>query len=150
MRNATRGFIILSLSLALSACRFQSVRHSQFKAATDANQFLKALYVDEDCARALQLAAIRSVTAEDLKKMVDQIKQERGSLKKLRADSYLMTPGQTMELFYIGEYEKGALYHRLVLIGDSSGYKVTGVWFKSDPYPEHSLRRKFDGGILVE
>ena len=124
------------------------------KAALDTNQFLKALYVEEDCAAALTLSDeqfSRSLTAENLKKMVDGIKQERGELRSLTADSYLMTQGQSMELFYIGIYEKGVLYHRLVLKGDaSSGYKVTGVWFQRDPYPAQSLRRKFDVDVFIE
>lgn len=154
MRSATQSFIIIvSLLLSLSACRFQSVRHSPVKAAFDANQFLKSLYFDEDCPGALRLAdeqLRRSVTADDLKKMVDGMKQERGALKTLRADSYLMTQGETMELFYTGKYEKGVLHHRLVLVGDaSSGYRVSGVWFQPDPYPENPLRRKFDVDIFV-
>jgi hypothetical protein len=146
-------FIIVSLTVALSACRFQTVNHSPIKAAFDINQFLKALYSDEDCAKALEPAAEplrQSVTADDLKKMVEGIRQERGNLKRLKADSYLMTQGQTMELFYVAEHENGFLYHRLVVIGDSSsGYKVAGVWFQRDPYPAHGLRRQFDDEIFV-
>jgi hypothetical protein len=153
MQGATQTFIIVSLILSLSACHFQSTRHSPVKAASDANQFLKALYFDEDSAGALRLADPKlreSVSADNLKKMVDEVKQERGGLKRLRADSYLMTPGQTMELFYVADYEKGVLYHRLVLMGDAqSGYRVSGFWFQLDPYPENPLRRKFDVEIFV-
>ena len=153
MRGSTQSLIIASLLLSLSACHFQSVRHSPVKAAFDTNQFLKCLYFDEDCRGALRLAdeqLRKSVTADELKRMVDGMKQEWGALKKLRGDSYLMTQGETMELFYIGEYEHGVLYHRLVLMGDaSSGYRVSGVWFRPEPYPENSLRRKFNGEILV-
>lgn len=154
MRNATQSLIIIAFILLISACHFQSVRHNPVKATVDANQFLKALYFDEDGTAALRLAddgLRQAVTGDNLKKMVDEVKQQRGVLKRLRADSYLMTQGQTMELFYIGEYEKGVLYHRLVLIGDaSSGYRVSGVWFKPEPYPENPLRRKFDGDIFVD
>ena len=153
MRGSRQSFIIVSLLLSLSACHSQSVRHSPVKAAFDANQFLKALYFDEDYPGALRLTdeqLRQSVTADDLKKMVNGMKQERGALKRLRADSYLMTQGETMELFYTGEYEKGVLHHRLVLMGDaSSGYRVSGVWFQPDPYPENPLRRKFDVEISV-
>ena len=149
----TQCLIVVSFTLSILACQFQTIRHSSLKAALDTNQFLKALYFDEDFAEALRLAGEQlrqSVTADTLKKMVDEIGRERGRLKNLRADSYLMTQGQSMELFYIGEYETGVLYHRLVLIGDaSSGYKVTGVWFQPDPYPTNSLRRKFDADIFV-
>ena len=148
MRSVTQSLTILvSLLLSLSACHLQTVRHDPTKAALDTNQFLKALYFDDDSTGALRLAdeqLRRSVTADDLKKMVDKIKQERGALKTLRADSYLMVQGEGMELFYTGEYEKGVLYHRLVVLGDASaGYRVTAVWFKAEPYPENELRRMF-------
>ena len=144
--------IIVSLVFVLSACRIQTVKHNPVRAAIDTNQFLRVLYFDEDYTKALDLAIgqLRQSTTDDLNKMVVGIKQERGALKTLRADSYLMTQGATMELFYIGEYEKGLLYHRLVVMGDaSSGYRVSGVWFQPDPYPENPLRRKFDVDIFV-
>lgn len=55
-----------------------------------------------------------------------------------------------MELFYVGMYEEGTLYHHLILLGDPSGYKVSGVWYSLDPYPEQASRRKFNQEILVE
>lgn len=153
MRAASLFLVIALVTIAVSACRLQTVNHSPSKAAFDANQFLKALYSDEDYLKALNLAADpvrQSASADDLKKMVEKIKQEHGTLKRLKADSYLMTQGQSMELFYIGEYEHGFLFHRLVLIGDaSSEYKVAGVWFQSDPYPTSPLRHKFETEILA-
>jgi hypothetical protein len=146
-------FVIASLVFGFSGCRIQTVKHSPVRAVIDTNQFLKAFYFDEDYAKALDLASgqlRQSATTDDLKKMVEEMKQERGALKTLRADSYLMTQGDTMELFYIGEYEHGVLYLRLVLMGDaSSGYRVSGVWFQPEPYPENPLRRKFDVEIFV-
>jgi hypothetical protein len=153
MRTAIQSFTIASLILSLPACQFRSVRHSPVKAAVDANKFLKVLYFDEDYRGALRLAdeqLRQSVTASELKKTVDEMKQQLGALKTLRADSYLMTQGETMELFYTGEYEKGVLHHRLVLLGNaSSGYRVSGVWFQVYPYQENRLRRKFDDEIYV-
>ncbi len=55
-----------------------------------------------------------------------------------------------MELFYVGTYENGTLYHRLVLMGDAdTGYKVSGIWYSVDPYPKHTLRREFKQPSLV-
>lgn len=152
MRAAGLFLIIALVAIADCACRLQKVDHSPSKAALDANQFLKALYADEDYVKALNLSADpvrQAASADDLKKMVEKITQEHGTLKSLKADSYLMTPGQSMELFYIGEYEKGFLFHRLVLTGDaSSEYKVKGVWFQPDPYPSNPLRRRFENEIF--
>lgn len=148
MREAVQDVILASLGLFLFCCQVQTVRHEPVQAVRDTNNFLKALYVEEDYPKALELADVQlrqSLTATDLRQLVEGIKQQHGKLKTLKADSYLMTPGSTMELFYIGEYEKGNLYHRLVLMGNvSQGYKVSGVWYKDEPYPEQPLRRKLD------
>lgn len=140
--------------LALSSCKVESIRHEPSRAVSDTNQFLRALYFDEDYSRALVLADAQlrqSLSANDLKRLVEGIKQQRGKLRTLKADSYLMVQGRGMELFYVGTYENGVVYHRLVLMGDAtSGYRVSGVWYSTDPYPEQALRRKFDQDINVQ
>ncbi len=145
--------VLVFLTPGPSACRVQTVRHSPIRAAADANELLKALYYDEDYVKALQFGdeqLRRVATVEDLKQMVQRMKQERGKLRRLWGDSYLMTSGPSIELFYVGDYEQGISYHRLVLVGDaSSGYRVSGIWFQHEPYPQQSLRRKFDVDIVV-
>jgi hypothetical protein len=145
--------LILSL-LVLTACRDEKATHQPVQAASDANRFLKALYFEEDYPKALELADAQlrqSVDANGLRQLVEGIGQQHGKLKTLRADSYLMTPGSTMELFYIGEYEKGILYHRLVLMGNaSSGYRVSGVWYQPEAYAAQPLRRSFNQDIQVK
>lgn len=142
------------LLIFLSACQVQNVHHDPVAAVSDANRFLKALYLQRDYSKALELADVQlrqSSNADDLRPIVERIKGERGELKALKADSYLMTPGRTMELFYIGTYERGTLYHRLVLAGDvPSGYRVSGVWYSVDPYPEQPMRRSFNQDLFVQ
>jgi hypothetical protein len=140
--------------LLLAGCRFEAVEHNPNKAISDAHLFLKALYVDEDYQKAFNFAHAelqQTAKPDDLRKVVARIKSQYGNLERLKADSYMQTPGSTMELFYVGTYDKGTLYHRVVLMGNvSSGYKVSGVWFKAEPYPEHTLRHKFNVDIYVE
>jgi hypothetical protein len=155
IRNQTlyASLMFFLLISGFFACRFQAVRHSPVRAASDANKFLKALYYDEDYVKALELSdeQLRNTgTVENLKQMVEQMKQKRGKLKQLWGDSYLMTQGATIELFYVGDYDQGISYHRVVLVGDaSSGYRVSGIWFQHEPYPQQSLRRKFDVDVVV-
>jgi len=154
-RTAIRQALTLTLSLlVLTGCRYETVTHEPVRAASDTNRFLKALYFEEDYPKALDLADVQlrqSTNADDLKRLVEGIQQQHGKLKTLRADSYLMTPGSTMELFYIGEYEKGILYHRLVLMGNaSSGYRVSGVWYQPGAYAAQPLRRSFNQDIQVK
>ncbi|HBB94678.1 MAG TPA: hypothetical protein DC054_04750 [Blastocatellia bacterium] len=154
MKKAAQSLLLAFLILLPFGCNVQTVTHDPVKAVSDTNGFLKALYLEENYPKALSLADVQlrqSVTADDLREIVAGIKQRCGSLKTLRADSYLMTPGSTMELFYVGTYETGTLYHRLVLVGDvSSGYRVAGVWYQAEDYQEQPLRRKFDQDLLVK
>lgn len=146
------GFCLLFLLSA--SCKVENVRHEPSRAVIDGNQFLKALYIDEDYDRARGLVDSQlqeSLTANNLRQLVEKIKTEKGALKTLKADSYLMVQGRGMELFYDGTYDRGELYHRLVVVGDaSSGYKVSGVWYSPDAYPEQPLRRKFGQEIFVQ
>ena len=151
-----KGATYLSFCLLLlsASCKAESVRHEPAIAVINGNQFLKALHIDEDYEKARGLADTQlqeSVTANDLRQLVEKIKTERGALKTLKADSYLMVQGRGMELFYLGTYDRGQLYHRLVVVGDaSSGYEVSGVWYSTDAYPEQPLRRKFGQEIFVQ
>src|SRR5713226_7659803 len=140
MKRTTRCAILALLVTFLCDCRLETVQQDPNRAVSDANQFLKALYFDGRFSEAQDLAdpeLRHATTPAVLREIAEKATQQKGALKTLKADSYLMTPGRTMELFYIGTYEKGTLYHRLVLSGDaSSGYKVSGVWFQPEPYPE--------------
>jgi hypothetical protein len=146
------GLLVIALTLALSGCYLEKISHSANQAAVDAHEFLRAMYVEEDYDKALQIAAEpvrQSATADTMKQMVEKTRQERGDFKFFKADSYLITQGRSMEVFFVAEHANGLVYHRLVMVGDaSSGYKVTGVWFKLEPYPPNPLRIKFEGEVV--
>jgi hypothetical protein len=141
------------LAVSVTGCHFQTFRHSPERAASDANVFLKALYIDHDYQRALDLADAelrKAATVENLQQMVEIGDNKLGKIKELRAESYLRTQGRSMDLFYVGDYERGVLYHHIVMAGDASaGYRVSGVWFKDDPYPEGPLRLRFERNLVV-
>jgi hypothetical protein len=136
-----------------SACYSKTVKHQPVRAANDANRVLRAVYIDGDYQKALELADAsmqRSVKVDDLIQLTELIRQQRGKLKTLKADSYIMMSGNTMELIYVGEYELGIFYHRVVMVGDATnGYKVSGLWCRPDAYPDDPMRRKFVQEILV-
>ena len=142
------------LALILCGCAVEAVKHNPLKAVSDTAPFLRALYFEKAYPKALRIAhedLRQSVTTEDLRQTVERVKNRLGDLKQVKADSYLQTPGRTIELYFVGFHEKGALYHRIVLIGDeSSGYKVSGVWFAFEPYAPHPLRHKFEEDIIIE
>jgi hypothetical protein len=144
----------LFLLVCLSGCTFKAVTHDPATAAGAAALFLKALYLDHDANRALSLGhdqLRKSATATQLADLATVVDQHCGALKELKADSYAMTPGQTMDVFFTANCEKKTLYHRLVMLGSvQEGYRVAGVWFQDTAYPEHPLRKKLDGNIVVE
>jgi hypothetical protein len=115
---------------------------------------MKALYLDENPSEALQYCdeRMRVPSAIDgFRKMINKTKQERGSLKSLAASSYVMQQGSAIQLLYVGTYEKGVLYHRITVDGNASdGYRVVGVWFQLEPYPQSQMRCNFETEIPVQ
>jgi len=90
--------------VSAAGCISQSVTHDPDRAATDANQFLKAIYIDRNSSAALALAenGLReSVARETLTNMVDELIRERGALKRMAAESYLMADGRNIVIFYV-------------------------------------------------
>ena len=152
--KAARAIVICFIFLFSSACHYEAIKHDPKKAALDTNRFLKTLYFDENPSEALKFCDEQvgaAGGADALTRMINKTKQDRGQLRSLVADSYLMAPGSGIELYYVGTYEKGVLYHRLVVLGDvSAGYKVAGLWFKDDAYPQTELRLKFEPEIPVQ
>lgn len=149
-----RPGIVLGIFLCLSACHLQAIKHDPYKAALDANRFMKALYFDENPTEALQYCDEQMrvpSTIDGFGKMINKTKDERGGLKRLAASSYVMEQGSAMQLFYVGTYEKGVLYHRITVDGNASdGYRVVGAWFQLEPYPQNQLRRNFEEEIPVQ
>lgn len=149
-----RSTLVLCILLCLSACNFKAIKHDAHRAALDANRFMKALYFDENPTEALQYCDEQMrvpSTIDGFGKMINKTKEERGSLKSLAASSYLMEQGSAMQLFYVGTYEKGVLYHRITVDGNASdGYRVVGAWFQLEPYPQNQLRRNFETEIPVQ
>lgn len=148
-----RCTIVLGILLCLSGCEYQAIKHDPHKAVLDANRFMKALYLDENPSEALQYCdeRMRVPNATDnLTNMIKKTRQERGSLRKLSASSYVMEQGSAMQLLYVGTYEKGVLYHRIAVEGNADGYRVVGVWFQPEPYPQSELLHNFETEIPVQ
>lgn len=142
------------LSVFTFGCRREQVKHDPERALSNTKQFVKVLYCEKavDTALALTDASLRQfATSADLQNILDKAVKEVGKTTKLTADSYLMAPGRNIEIFYVATGQKGVLYHRIVVTGDAaSGYKVTGAWFQTQPYPSNTLRRRFHTELTIE
>src|SRR5262245_61093624 len=104
-----RRVFLVFLLLCLSACTFKTGTHDAATAASAAKVFLKALYLDHDANRALSLGdeqLRKSATATQLTDLAKTVDLHCGVLKELKADSYAMLPGQTMDIFFTGTCEK--------------------------------------------
>jgi len=137
---------IAALFLLASGCYVAVVSHSQERALSDSNDFVSAFLVDRDAEHAWRLGdpeLQRRTDVHSIQGVLETIDARVGRLREILPDSYIQTPGRTMEVLYVGTYERGLLYHRIVLAGDKSGYRVTGFWFQAEPYPQESSRQPF-------
>jgi hypothetical protein len=149
-----RAVALMLIAVSLIGCTFKSVRHDHNVAVEAGNAFLSALYLQRNYSRALELADEsfrKTVSLENLGQMVDMAEKNCGTRKEFKAESYQMAPNVMTEVYYVETCDRGVVYHRLVLVGDATnGYSVAGVWLNSSPYPQNSLRQKFEKDIVVK
>jgi hypothetical protein len=140
---------------ALSACiKVQVIKHNPHKAVEDASATLELLYFEgnSDAAWATCDEAFRSVTtAQDMASGANQMVAALGPMNELRAEAYQPIQGQkAMTLFYEGRHERGSSYHRVVVTGDSGGYRIFSIESGSTPFTELGLSDvyRFDEAIV--
>lgn len=154
MLNKKITFVVLAVLCFLGGCTLRATTHNPVKEALAASIFLRTVYIDHDYVHAMQLAhdeLQQSVGVDDLRQIAEEAQSKEGKVQTFTGESFLPTPGETIEVFFVGQHERQTLYHRLVLIGDeSNGYKVSGVWFSTQPYAAHTERRRFSQPVLVE
>ncbi len=149
-------FLLVCVVFLGAGCRINvlNVSHDETRAVADANKVLSLLYLKGDYVSAYEGLAPetrKSLSSDALKALLETLRSRHGRLLSLRADSFAIMPGQkALTLFYVGTHEKGTSYHRVVVTGDASGYRVAGLWFSDQPYPEGNLRTKFRTRIEVK
>lgn len=146
---------ILGVLAVLAGCGSNAIRHDPGLAVAEANKLLRTLYFDEDYTRAYdELDPGHKVHYEPdhLRQTVDQMRDLFGNIEELQAYSYeLISTERSITLYYKGTNQRGASYHRVVLVGDAdSGYKVTGVFLASQQYPGPKLHLKSPKDALIK
>jgi len=148
-----RIFVLFSALLVMLGCSFRATTHDPIKAASDGGEFLLSVYINHDYVGALRSShnqLQQSAKADDLQRLVEQAQSKVGTLQKLTGESFVPVPGDAIEVFFVGRHERGILYNRLVLIGDSTnGYKVSGFWFSSQPYSKVREQKSFSTKIEI-
>ncbi len=136
-----RMAILLLLTVALMGCvKVQLIKHNPNKAVEDANATLRVLFFENDVDAAYPMfdeGFRNATTKEQMSSMLGQITAGVGPMTELRAEAYQPMNGQrAMTLFYEGIYERGGSYLRVVVSGDSGGYRIVSLNMSGSPYPE--------------
>lgn len=137
-----------------AACQVNAIHHDEDRAAAEAAEVLKLIYLKADYEKAharLEKELREKLSAGQLRDLVGQVEAGQGPVQELRLDSFLPMQGQrAMTVFFDGTNERGRTYHQVVLIGDAGSYKVGGIWVRGDPYPAEKLRQPFRQGVVVK
>jgi hypothetical protein len=147
--------VILLLMMAVTACvKVQLIKHDPNKAVEDASATLGVLFFENDVDVAYPMfdeGFRNATTKEQMSSMLGQITAAVGPMTELQAEGYQPVNGQkAMTLFYQGTFERGGSYLRVVVSGDSGGYKITSLNTSGSPFPEASGSgvHKFDPPIV--
>lgn len=148
--------LLFLVACALSACvKVQFIKHNPHKAAEDASATLELLFFEGngDAAWAMCDEELRSVTtAQDMASLASQLSMALGPMNELRAEAYQPIQGEkAMTLFYEGTHERGPSYHRVVVTGDSGGYRIFSLETAATPFAElgGSDVHRFDEAIVT-
>jgi hypothetical protein len=149
------AFFVL-LILALVGCvKVQVIKHNPYRAAEDASATLETMFFDQDyeATRAMADEGFRDkTTPQQMSSIVDQLNAVLGPMNELRAEAYKPMNGQkAITLFFEGTHERGTSYHRVVVTGDSGGYRVCSIESGDRPFPEaeDSEVEGFDNAIVT-
>jgi hypothetical protein len=138
-----------ALVLLLAACGLPLavVRHDETRAAAEAVQVLGLVYVAHDYGRAharLHPGVRDGGELPDLGRLVANLEARRGSLQEVERDSFLPAPGErTMVVFFRAVHERGPTYHRVTLLGDAEGYRVSELAVQLEPYAPEPRRQPY-------
>ena len=133
--------ILLLLTASLMGCaKVQVSKHDPNKAVEDASATLKVLFLENnvDAAYPMFDDEFRNVTTkEEMSSMLGQTAASVGPMTELQAQAYAPIYSQkAMTIFYKGTHERGVSYFRVVVSGDSGGYRIDSLNVSGIPYPE--------------
>ena len=156
-RSKMKRIFTAVMAVIFIGCGPATVGHDEEKAVTDANAVLKILYFSNDIKGAygkFDDGFKKSYTADDLKKIIDDMKNKEtgyGKLKELKADSFYPLPSKKIiTIYYDGNNEKAPSYHQVVMFGDINGYKIYGLYITDKPFPENKYRQKFKKDFFLK
>ncbi len=144
----------LLMGTSLAACvKVQVIKHNPNRAAEDAAAVLTLIYFKQDyeAAYAAFDSQVRErTTFQDFTTGVERENAALGLMLELRAEGYKPQQGQrAMLLFFTGTHERGTSYHKLLMAGDSGGYKISYAAGAGVPFSDSSDMTGFDPPLVV-
>lgn len=149
-----RFLACLLIATALAACaKAQVIKQDPNRAAEDAAAVLTLIYFHQDyeAAYAAFDSRVRErITFEDFSAGVDRETAALGAMLELSAEGYKpLQSERAMLLFFTGTRERGTSYHKLLMAGDSGGYKIAYVGSASAPFSDSTGMTGFDPPLVV-
>ncbi|MCX8093945.1 MAG: hypothetical protein N3E50_07275 [Candidatus Goldbacteria bacterium] len=140
-----KKFIFVTLILFFSGCLW---KHDPEKARNIAEDFLNAVYIENDMSRAYQMCdeKMKKIFGDNfLENTLKKFKERYIVLERLVADAYFYESGDRyITVFFSGLSEKGVSYHKVILEYDKKGeYKVISTFFLEKPFDGYRNLRKF-------
>lgn len=140
MRHVIAAWVLIcGCGGSASAQSIRIIAHDPKAAATSAEAFARAAFLEKDVKKAHGLLATETRKSVSVDKLAETLKamHPRGYPAEVKAIEYESQPGQrAMNIFLKGTGGDETFHYRLYMVGDSSaGYAVAGVFRGSGPYP---------------
>jgi len=139
---------IISITLALAfviSCTASVIHHDEDMAAKTAIEFSKVAIVQHNIQNGYSLMSDNAKKTVSLEQYSQVFSQMHPSLYPLflTAKEFEPMPGQKgMNIFLYGENGSERFFYRLTMEGTKeTGYKVSGIYRGSGPYPPSKLRQ---------
>lgn len=146
LNTLVRGFLFF-LVLLFIGCKLLW-QHNPEKARNTAENFLNAIYVENNLSKAYQMCdekMIKIFGADFLENTSKKFKKNYITLERLVAEAYFFESGdRTITIFFSGLSEKSISYHKVLLEYNNKGeYVVISTFFSDKPFDGYRNLRKF-------
>ncbi len=140
-----KKILFLFLVLFFSGCLWQ---HNPEKAKKTADDFLNALYIENNSDKAYQMCdeKMKKIFGIDfLETTLKKFKERYIAVERFVPEAYFYEAGDRyIAVFFSGLSEKGISYHKIILEYDKKGqYKVISTFFLEKPFDGYRNLRKF-------
>lgn len=140
---------VCTSAVAALSCRASVIRHDQEAAARAATEFATVAFVRGEVDESYSMLSERTkrtLSLMDYGRSISAM-HPRARPSTLVASEYERVPGEPMTYVFLdGQNGSEQFFYRLVMEGSAgAGYRVSGLFRGSGPYPPSKLRAKLEG-----